>query len=51
MKYRDLAAEPIAHLTLDAFAGAEAQQVIEEFLASDIVVIGTGLYNFTFPAS
>ncbi|ALN71856.1 FMN-dependent NADH-azoreductase [Aureimonas sp. AU20] len=48
--YRDLAGEPLAHLTLDAFAGAEAQATLTEFLASDIVVIGAGLYNFTIPS-
>ena len=45
--YRDLAAEPVAHLTLDAFGGAEAQAVVEEFLAADVVVIGAAMYNFT----
>lgn len=48
--YRDLVASPIPHLTLEAFAGAEAGQILEEFLASDIVVIGAGFYNFTIPS-
>jgi FMN-dependent NADH-azoreductase len=42
--YRDLAAEPLAHLTLDAFADTT---VLDEFLAADIVVIGAPMYNFT----
>jgi FMN-dependent NADH-azoreductase len=44
--YRDLAADPIPHLTLDAFADSS---VIDEFLASDTVVIGAPMYNFTLP--
>ena len=35
--YRDLAAEPLAHLTLDAFADTS---VLDEFLAADTIVIG-----------
>jgi len=44
--YRDLAAEPLPHLTLDAFADTSA---LAEFLASDTVVIGAPMYNFTLP--
>ena len=44
--YRDLAADPLPHLTLDAFADAS---VIDEFLAADTVVIGAPMYNFTLP--
>jgi len=44
--YRDLAAEPLPHLTLDAFADTS---VIDEFLAADTVVIGAPMYNFTLP--
>ena len=44
--YRDLAAEPLAHLTLDQFADTS---VIDEFLAADTVVIGAPMYNFTLP--
>jgi FMN-dependent NADH-azoreductase len=42
--YRDLAANPIPHLTLDAFAN---NLDLEEFLAADVVVIGAPMYNFT----
>ena len=42
--YRDLAADPLPHLTLDAFADT---QVLEEFLAADTIVIGAPMYNFT----
>jgi FMN-dependent NADH-azoreductase len=44
--YRDLAAEPLPHLTLDAFADSS---VLDEFLAADTIVIGAPMYNFTLP--
>jgi FMN-dependent NADH-azoreductase len=44
--YRDLAADPLPHLTLDAFADSS---VVDEFLAADAVVIGAPMYNFTLP--
>jgi FMN-dependent NADH-azoreductase len=45
--YRDLVANPIPHLTLDAFA---ANLDIEEFLEADTVVIGAPMYNFSIPS-
>ena len=42
--YRDLVADPLPHLTLDAFADSE---VLDEFLAADTIVIGAPMYNFT----
>jgi FMN-dependent NADH-azoreductase len=45
--YRDLAAEPLSHLTL---AGSPADTTLDEFLASDIVVVGAPMYNFTIPS-
>jgi FMN-dependent NADH-azoreductase len=42
--YRDLVSEPLAHLTLDAFADSS---VLDEFLDADTVVIGAPMYNFT----
>jgi len=45
--YRDLAADPIPHLTLDAFADSS---VLDEFLAADTIVIGAPMYNFTLPS-
>ena len=44
--YRDLAANPLPHLTLDAFADTS---VIDEFLSADTVVIGAPMYNFSAP--
>ena len=64
--YRDLAAEPGGQLSgahLAAFQGASPEAValradiasgqaaLEEFLASDIVVIGAPMYNFGIPSS
>ena len=45
--YRDLAAEPLPHLTLDAFADTS---VLDEFLGADTIVIGAPMYNFTLPS-
>ena len=44
--YRDLVAEPLPHLTLDAFADSS---VLDEFLGADTIVIGAPMYNFTLP--
>jgi len=44
---RDLVADPLSHLTLDAFADTT---VLDEFLAADTVVIGAPMYNFTLPS-
>lgn len=47
VRHRDLAAEPLPHLTLDAFADSS---VLDEFLAADTIVIGAPMYNFTLPS-
>ncbi|HEX6740273.1 MAG TPA: NAD(P)H-dependent oxidoreductase, partial [Sphingomicrobium sp.] len=44
--YRDLAADPLPHLTLEAFADSS---VLDEFFAADTIVIGAPMYNFTLP--
>ena len=44
--HRDLVADPLPHLTLDAFADTS---VLDEFLAAETVVIGAPMYNFTLP--
>lgn len=46
IRYRDLAADPLPHVTLPGFASNEATAVLDEFLAADIVVIGAPMYNF-----
>ena len=63
--YRDLAAEPLPHLSGPYLAAAAApgehnaalqhdlalgSAVLEEFLAADTVVIGAPMYNFTIPS-
>lgn len=63
--YRDLAADPVGHLTgnhLAARQGAAAadpvlqkdiaagQAALDEFLAADIVVVGAPMYNFGVPS-
>ena len=44
---RDLAAAPLDHITLAAFAETD---VLDEFLAADTVVIGAPMYNFGVPS-
>jgi FMN-dependent NADH-azoreductase len=43
---RDLAADPLPHLTLAALGDPST---VEEFLAADIVLIGAPMYNFSLP--
>lgn len=43
---RDLVADPLPHLTLDAFVDTE---VLDQFFAADTIVIGAPMYNFTLP--
>lgn len=45
--YRDLATDPLPHLTLEAFADTS---VLDEFFAADTIVIGAPMYNFTLPS-
>lgn len=55
--YRDLDAHPIAHLRstslaqTDAAETAEAEKVMQEFLAADVLVIGAPMYNFSIPST
>ena len=44
---RDLAAEPLAHFTPDAFADSS---IVDEFLAADTIVVGAPMYNFGIPS-
>lgn len=63
--YRDLAAEPLSHLSGAHLAAAQGvvpesselqkdisagQAALDEFLAADVVVIGAPMYNFTMPS-
>ena len=63
--YRDLAAQPLLHLSGEHLAAAQgatpesptmlgdvaaSQAALDEFLAADVVVIGAPMYNFTIPS-
>ena len=63
--YRDLAVDPLAHLSGEHFAArqgvvpesaaiqkdiAASEAVLNEFLAADVVVIGAPMYNFGIPS-
>lgn len=48
--YRDLASDALPHLTTDILGAPEGTPELAEFLASDIIVIGAGMYNFTIPS-
>ena len=52
--YRDLTAQPLPHWTpvLDAESAAAqlGQQVMDEFKAADVIVIGAPMYNFSIPS-
>ena len=65
VRYRDLAASPVAHLSGAYLAGQSADvkhdqamqedlslggAVLGELLAADIVVVGSPMYNFTIPS-
>ncbi|KRE90576.1 FMN-dependent NADH-azoreductase [Frateuria sp. Soil773] len=51
VRYRDLAAQPLPHWTPVADANDPAallgNDVLEEFLAADVIVVGAPMYNFT----
>lgn len=54
VRYRDLAAQSLPHFTpmlaeSDPCARRNAE-VLDEFLAADVVVIGAPMYNFTIPS-
>ena len=48
--YRDLAAEPLSHLTLPAFGEADSRDALAEFKAANTIVIGAPMYNFGIPS-
>ncbi len=57
VEYRDLDTNPLPHLTgavltgADAAAKAEGDAVMDQFLASDVIVIGAPMYNFGIPST
>lgn len=55
VSYRDLAAQPLAHWTpavadADTAEGREGIALVEEFLGTDVLVIGAPMYNFGIPS-
>ncbi|RZA18470.1 MAG: FMN-dependent NADH-azoreductase [Lysobacteraceae bacterium] len=54
--YRDLAANPLPHLSGGSLAQADADEaataaaVMEEFLSADVIVLGAPMYNFGIPS-
>src|SRR5947209_8305757 len=66
VSYRDLARDPLPHLTGEVFAARASPEpaadallrqrleadeaVLAEFLAADLVVIGAPMYNFSVPS-
>jgi FMN-dependent NADH-azoreductase len=57
VEYRDLDADPIAHLTGNALSGTDAdakadgESTLARFLESDVIVIGAPMYNFGIPST
>lgn len=57
VEYRDLDSHPVPHLTgrslaaADPIEAADAESVLRQFLAADIVVIGAPMYNFSIPST
>ena len=55
--YRDLDARPLPHLTgpvlakADAAAAEASEQTLQQFLDSDVIVIGAPMYNFSVPST
>ena len=55
--YRDLDAVPLPHLTgpvltkADAAAAEASEQTLQQFLDSDVIVIGAPMYNFSVPST
>lgn len=53
--YRDLAVQPLPHWSPVADAADPAailsSEVLEEFLAADVIVVGAPMYNFSIPSS
>ena len=55
--HRDLDAEPLPHLTgpvltkADTAAAEASDQTLQQFLESDVIVIGAPMYNFSVPST
>ena len=57
VEYRDLAVEPLPHLSGASLAKADpaeveaAERTLQQFLDADVVVIGAPMYNFGIPST
>ncbi|HZV37844.1 MAG TPA: NAD(P)H-dependent oxidoreductase [Pseudoxanthomonas sp.] len=57
VEYRDLAAEPLPHLSGASLAKADpaeaeaAERTMQQFLDADVIVIGAPMYNFGIPST
>ncbi len=57
IRYRDLDAKPIPHLSGAALAGQDSAAtelsatLMDEFLAADLIVLGVPMYNFGIPST
>ena len=55
--YRDLDAQPLPHLTAPVLAKADAaiteagEAALQQFLDSDVIVVGAPMYNFSVPST
>ncbi|TLY52973.1 MAG: FMN-dependent NADH-azoreductase [Gammaproteobacteria bacterium] len=55
--YRDLDHDPVPHLTArslakaDAAEASNAERILEQFLDSNVIVIGAPMYNFGIPST
>ena len=55
--YRDLDAQPLPHLTAPVLAKADAataeagEAALQQFLESDVIVVGAPMYNFSVPST
>lgn len=55
--YRDLDAEPLPHLTGPVLAKADpaiaeaGEHTLQQFLDSDVIVVGAPMYNFSIPST
>lgn len=55
--YRDLDRDPLPHLNgpvlakADTAAAAESERTLQEFLDSDVLVVGAPMYNFGIPST
>ena len=55
--HRDLDAEPLPHLTGAVLAGnapevaAQGEAALQQFLDSDVIVVGAPMYNFSVPST